>query len=501
MRESNTLKRDYYDNSTFKQLIDHNNPSLGTFDQFYYYDTTYWKGPGSPIVLFVPGENSAVLYYTFLTINHTTGVLAKRIGAATIVLEHRYWGNSTPFRDLTTENLQYLTFENSMKDVRYFAREVHLPFAENSNSKDVPWVGVGGSYSGALMAWTARLYPDTLWAYYASSAAVQAVNNYWRYFLPVQKGMPKNCSKDISVVIDYMDNILTTGSADEQHALKAKFGMEDIVHNDDFMAALSKGPGLWLSVQFSYDGGFFTFCDYIEDAVNATVKDLPSESGVGLSKALEGYARWWKDVKLPDFCAKSGYPEFNNTNSTLCFDTYNASSPLFTDTTLSNFGRRQWTWMSCNEAYGLWKTGAPAGRPSLVSRLITVDYWIRQCELYFPPGPSGKNYGIAAGRTEDQLNAYTGGWNVANTTRLLFVTGELDPWNECGVSAEGRPGGPLQSTKQIPVEVVSEGFHTSDLRTKDGEVNIGLKEVQDRGLKHLVDWVEEWPWRKEAQMN
>lgn len=33
-------------NATFKQLIDHKNPGLGTFEQFYYYDTTYWKGPG-----------------------------------------------------------------------------------------------------------------------------------------------------------------------------------------------------------------------------------------------------------------------------------------------------------------------------------------------------------------------------------------------------------------------------------------------------------------------
>jgi hypothetical protein len=33
-------------NATFKQIIDHNNPGLGTFEQFYYYDTTYWKGPG-----------------------------------------------------------------------------------------------------------------------------------------------------------------------------------------------------------------------------------------------------------------------------------------------------------------------------------------------------------------------------------------------------------------------------------------------------------------------
>ena len=37
-------------NSTFQQLIDHDNPSLGTFSQFYYYSTEFWKGPGSPVV-------------------------------------------------------------------------------------------------------------------------------------------------------------------------------------------------------------------------------------------------------------------------------------------------------------------------------------------------------------------------------------------------------------------------------------------------------------------
>ena len=33
-------------NATFTQLIDHQNPSLGTFEQWFAYDTTYWKGPG-----------------------------------------------------------------------------------------------------------------------------------------------------------------------------------------------------------------------------------------------------------------------------------------------------------------------------------------------------------------------------------------------------------------------------------------------------------------------
>lgn len=37
-------------NATFQQLIDHSNPSLGTFSQFYYYSTEFYGGSGSPIV-------------------------------------------------------------------------------------------------------------------------------------------------------------------------------------------------------------------------------------------------------------------------------------------------------------------------------------------------------------------------------------------------------------------------------------------------------------------
>ncbi|KAI4633240.1 hypothetical protein J4E80_000603 [Alternaria sp. BMP 0032] len=491
------MEKHYYDNSTFKQLIDHNNPNLGTFDQFYYYDTTYWRGPGSPVILFSPGEVNATMYHSFLTPSHATGALAEQIGAATIVLEHRYWGDSTPFRNFTTENLKYLTVENSMKDITYFARQVQLPFATDerigSSAKDVPWVAIGGSYFAALLVWIASLDPGTIWAYYASSASVQSVSDYWAYFLPIQEAMPKNCSRDISLVIDHMDDILSAGSRDEQHELKAKFGMQDVAHNDDFMNALARGPYLWLGNQFTYNTGFFTFCDYIENAVNATLNDLPSEAGVGVDKALEGYAEWWREVELPGYCAGDLYPEFNTTGNTDCFNTYNASSPLFTDTTPRNAMNRQWFWMNCNEPFGNWKVGAPSGRPSLISRLITTDYWVRQCGLYFPPGPNGETYGLAAGRTEEHFNTYFGGWNITNTSRLIFVNGEFDPWREISVSAKGRPGGPLQSTEQVPVEIVPDGVHTSDLNTKNGKVNAGVKEVQDRVLKQLVGWVEEWP--------
>jgi len=45
--------------------------------------------------------------------------------------------------------------------------------------------------------------------------------------------MPKNCSTDTGLVVDYVDNILSAGTAEEKTALKSKFGMQD-TQDDDF---------------------------------------------------------------------------------------------------------------------------------------------------------------------------------------------------------------------------------------------------------------------------
>lgn len=39
---------------TFQQLIDHSNPSLGTFSQRYWFNAEWWKGEGSPVLLHRP---------------------------------------------------------------------------------------------------------------------------------------------------------------------------------------------------------------------------------------------------------------------------------------------------------------------------------------------------------------------------------------------------------------------------------------------------------------
>jgi hypothetical protein len=92
----------------------------------------------------------------------------------------RFWGDSSPYEDLTAETLQQLTLKNAIADWINIAKTIDLPFDtdHSSNADKAPWIFSGGSYSGALSAWTESTAPGTFWAYHASSAPVEAIYDY-----------------------------------------------------------------------------------------------------------------------------------------------------------------------------------------------------------------------------------------------------------------------------------------------------------------------------------
>lgn len=75
---------------------------------------------------------------------------------------------------------------------------------------------------------------------------------------------------------------------------------------------------------------------------------------------------------------------------------------------------------------------------------------------------------------------------------MLTNRREFDPWRESGVSATGRPGGPMESTPDTPVLVIPGGFHTSDLRLSNGEANEGVMKVIQAQVAQIKTWVEEY---------
>ncbi|ATY60478.1 Peptidase S28 [Cordyceps militaris] len=493
----------------FDQLLDHSNPALGTFKQLYYYNFQDYAGPGSPIIMNSPGENEATGWNGYVTNSTLAGNFAKSVGGATILLEHRYWGYSSPHANLTTDALQHLTLDQHLRDLVYFSNHVDLAFDPTGSSRPAraPWVLTGCSYSGAVAAWLHKLFPGTYWAYHASSAVVESISDFWQYQDIVHDTMPRNCSADYTKVMEHVDKVLLNGTDTQKSRLKKKFGFAPL--NDvDFAMAMQDGSYLSQNLGFSdqkrnVTDKFHQFCDYIENQWPGSKAPKPGPEGVGLCAAINGLSKWFKELDIPNGCASWGYSRWTDRMELGCWVTDDFTSPVYRDTRVNNPVNRQWQWMLCNEPFEWWRTGGtPAGRPRMVSKLITVDVWRRQCDFLFP-AVNGVQVGIRSGRTYEQINALTGGWRAAaDMERVVWCDAENDPWRPATVSSPWRPGGALASTDRAPVHVVPGGGHCVDMLKANADVNEDLKKVWDAEIEQVTKWVGEFyaekqkPWPK-----
>lgn len=150
--------------------IDHfHNDSLyephsdGNFNLRYWFDATYYK-TGGPVIVLQSGETDGTGRLGFLQkgLLHQMAVATNGIG---VVLEHRYYGTSIPTEDLSTENLRFLTTDQALADMAYFAQNVEFAGLEGKNitAPNVAYIGYGGSYAGAFVAFLRKLYPDVYW--------------------------------------------------------------------------------------------------------------------------------------------------------------------------------------------------------------------------------------------------------------------------------------------------------------------------------------------------
>ena len=69
---------------------------------------------------------------------------------------------------------------------------------------------------------------------------------------------------------------------------------------------------------------------------------------------------------------------------------------------------------------------------------------------------------------------------------LFFILG--DPWREATLSADGVN---VQGTESQPV-VVSDGFHCSDLLTRNARVDDTILDVHTQALASMKTWLADW---------
>jgi pimeloyl-ACP methyl ester carboxylesterase len=351
-----------------------------TYLERYWVSSTYATTPNAPVLLFLCGE------WTCGTRDLSRLVpLAQKLHAHMVAMEHRYYGESQPFTQLTTENLKYLSTRLALAD--FATLQKHLQATHGLTGK---WFVVGGSYSGSLAAYYRLKYPSLVEGAWASSGPVKAKENFEEYDLHVATVAGSACAAAMRTVVKQAEQALTNATTSAQ--MKTLFQAQTLTNDDDFLYLVADMGAL--AIQYGYRDHF---CDLLAGP-----------------DALKGYTQFVSEIFLSwQMNALSG--SFAGATS-LNPDDYQDSAT------------RQWYYQSCTE-YGYWQNSYHDQAITVRSTRINPAYHANGCQRLFgkPLSPQ-----IESMNNEFYLPLL----DPKQSSQVVFNNGSRDPWSKLSISKE-----------------------------------------------------------------
>ena len=407
--------------------------SDATFNNRYWFDTTYYQ-PGGPVTILQSGETDATGRLVFMQ-KGILKMISEATGGISVVLEHRYYGESFPTEDLSTENLRFLTTEQALADQAYFAQNVKFPGLEDQDltSATTAYLTYGGSYAGAFVAFLRLKYPDIFWGAISSSGVTKAIYDFWEYFAPVEQYGPPLCIATQKLFTHVVDNILIGKNDSALTAqLQAAFGMPNVTDVRDFANQLSGGIGYWQSLNWGPEVSSPEFYNYCNNITTYEVlypgTEAKRDAAISLINAGGYDAPEYLVNQMLNYIGyinATAVSECESANQDECFSNLNAT--FYAQDTLEDYDWRSWAFQYCSE-WGYLQVGSswPEGELGVISRTIDLDYASFICRAAF---------GIEEPSNVELINQY-GGYDIA-AERLAIIDGEFDPWRPATPHAYG----------------------------------------------------------------
>lgn len=364
----------------FNQKIDHFSESNHrTFRDRYYISKQFVTRKDAPVI-FLAGEESATdkLYDPVMT------RFAQQQGAYLIAIEHRYYGESQPFKRLTTSHLRYLSTEQAIEDMASLQR-----YAQDQLGMTGKWIVVGGSYSGNLAAFYRAKHPELVVGAIASSAPVFAKADFYEYDRHNAQVASPECRAGIQEATAMIEAELQDQK--KAYAIKAQFNATDIQDDVDFLYVI----GDVVANEFQY-GRHLEFCSAIE--------------GVHGQLLLDTFI-----LTINAILKRDGMTAFQDSFETL----ENRKASFYRN--WPGGADRAWMYQSCTE-YGFYQTANPDRTESLRSARITLQFHNDVCKSLF-----GLTTPVNTEITNQMFyNQLVNG----NVTHIFFSSGQDDPWSE-----------------------------------------------------------------------
>ncbi|KAF8269748.1 serine carboxypeptidase S28-domain-containing protein [Lactarius quietus] len=470
---------------TFTQPLDHfRNATDATFEQRFWVNARHYvPRPGAPVIVIDSGETSGEDRLPFLD----TGIadlLARATGGVGVVLEHRYYGKSIGVQDFSTDSLRWLTNEQALEDSANFMRNVKFEgIAEDLTASNTPWIYYGGSYAGARAAHMRVLYPDIVFGAIASSAVTHAVLTNWEYMDVIRLAADPKCSSNLVNSITTIDALLKVGTL--RGWLKKLFGLGGLASDQDFVSVLTYPLSFWQDQNWDSAVGSTTF-DHFCATLNGDTPTLEDTArmvrlpgGPKINVGLLNYAKWIRENVVTLCPQEAGFTTED------CFGTSDATR--YQGTSLVE-DWRLWVFQYCTQ-WGYLTTAPPSSYPTIISRLLDIDYQHKICVQAFPPG---KLYAVPPLPNVTAVNSL-GDFHI-EADRLAFIDGEVDPWRP--YTPHSTYGGAMKRDDTLlrPFKIIPGGVHHWD---ENGLKNISeepekIRQIHTEMIEFVKVWLEGW---------
>jgi len=439
----------------FPQILDHENiRDKKIWKQRYWLSKEYFR-EGGPSILMIGGEGEASPHW--LIGDSTLVQYASQQGAALVLLEHRFYGQSRPTNNTSVENLELLSSRQALADLAHFIATIR-----DEEGLLGPWVAVGGSYPGSLAGWLRLKYPHLVSGAVATSGPVAAKPDFPEYLQVVQEALKSStpgCSEALSRAASQLTALVLNKSAQAQVT-------------DMFQLCTpwtGQNPGVLVEALLGY---FETAVQYNKptpwhnsstDTLCAQLMDKASGNELDQLAAINN-----KALEKPGGCLQADY-------STLVGQLQQTDYNDPPNRVPGDVGNRPWFYQTCIE-FGWYQSSSQKGHP--FGATFPLGLFTKMCSDVF-----GAKFtpGLLKRGITNTLREYGGRDLASSVTNVAFIHGSLDPWHALGIT---------HSTNQLAPAILIPGTsHCANLYPETEDDSKALIEARTMVGQLIGQWI------------
>ncbi|XP_057318378.1 lysosomal Pro-X carboxypeptidase [Microplitis mediator] len=436
----------------FTVPVDHFSFSINdTFEIRYFVNDTWKYGKNPPIFFYTGNEGSLEVFA------ENTGFIwdiAPSYGALVVFAEHRYYGESMPFGNKSTDSPKHFGFLTSQQALADYV-DLITYIKSDPSMKHSPVIAFGGSYGGMLSAWFRMKYPHVIHGAIAASAPILQFTGFTdcqvfsRIVTSDFRAVDPNCEKVVRKSWSSIDNLTSTDNGKKWMTSKFKIckTLNTTANVKAFKDYLSSVYSNLAMVNYPYETDFLS--------------PLPPYPISEFCKLLKN-TNLSSDEELLTYLQRGINLYSNYTGKTKCLDLDDAEPSL---------GAADWSYQACTEMVMPFCNDG-------VNDMFEPQPWnfedfSKDCLKHFNVTP------------KPNLVCDTYGCDDLSTaTNIVFSNGLLDPWSG---------GGVLRNLSSSAVAIIiPEGAHHLDLRGAHPADPYSVIKAREYHKYYIKKWIKEY---------